>query len=494
MKKLVKLFSVIIIACLLFSNVVLAGTSVASSETTMKLVEDNKATLTFGKYGWFEKKMENIDTKNKTIDLRFTVKNNAEEEAVPAGQVVLLIDNSFSMSDPENEVYISEGVYKTRKQLVIDSAKELVNKLYAANDKMEVGVVEFATNTDTSKWGTMDDAKVITQTLTTNKADVATALATVEADTMGNRTDIQAGLRAAYGLFATSTSDLKKYIVILTDAIPNVVLYEGDTTRNNVQDLLDKDKYLSKYADVVKKELQDIKADGVNVISMLINMSEINQFNGLDLTYKEISEYIFGTSVAPLAGPVYYVSDEEVEDTVSDNIYEDLIPSVDYNITDIVIKDYFPDNIVDNFTFSYVSKPDKGEISETIDKSDKSITWRISKLAPGETATFVIRLKANEKVDSSILNINLPTNKNVTIDYQENGTNGKQVSSDKCPIIMLQHETIKPKVNEVVKDNTTAPKSIPQTGEETKTIISSLILLSGLIGLASYVYYKKNRV
>ena len=608
MKRFVRLISIMIVSVLLFSTTVFAGSPVASGDAKMKLVEDNKATLTFGKYGWFEKKMEAIDTINKTVDLSLTVKNNAEKAQAKAGQVVLLIDNSWSMSDPDNNVTVN-GKETSRKQLVIDSAKKLVNELYEANSEIEIGVVEFATSKDTSKWGTMNDAKTITTKLTNKKEDALTAIATVEADTMDTRTDIQAGLRAANNLLKASKKDLSQYIVVLTDAIPNVVLngeiiddaqnitssdiekafkesyikvgtknlvdsrvesvkiyrtkeeqrenvgityldsdivghitysvkpdslaegsegskwiaangeISGDwvvnkglyfgirnnkfyifgtsgsdsfddkdviytftsnssSTANDVQDLLDKDKYLKNYVDVTKKELKSIKAEGTTVISMLIDMADDQYFNGMDLSYRDISEYLFGTTTNPVAGPVYYVTYKEIEKTVSENIYEDLMPKVDYSMSNIIVTDYIPKNIVDNFDYSIVKLPSKGKISTEI-KADNSIEFRIEKLDPGETATVTFRLKLKKQFDGDIVGKNLPTNDKVTVDYEENNAPGKQVSSDKCPIIALDVE---------------AKKVIPQTGENTKTMISALILSAGFVGVMSFVYYKKNRI
>lgn len=54
----------------------------------------------------------------------------------------------------------------TRKQLVLDSASQLVDKLLSSNSDIKIGVVEFATSTDVSKEGTEDDAKAITPALT----------------------------------------------------------------------------------------------------------------------------------------------------------------------------------------------------------------------------------------------------------------------------------------------------------------------------------------
>ena len=57
--------------------------------------------------------------------------------------------------------------------------------------------------------------------MVTTKEAVNSVFDTVATTTMGPTTDIQMGLRAAEGLFTDSTT-AKKYIVLLTDGIPNV--------------------------------------------------------------------------------------------------------------------------------------------------------------------------------------------------------------------------------------------------------------------------------
>lgn len=483
MKKILKCTFVLIIA-LLFTSTVFAGTPVSSGDAKMTLVSDNKADLTFGKYGTFEKKMDAINTTNKTIDLSLTVTNNQEKQqdqtvtSVKAGEVIFLIDGSRSMK--VNNVTV-EGKTTSREAIVINAAKTLAQKLFAANKEMKIGVVEFATSTTTTEEGTAADAKTITSSLATSLDATTTALDTVASDTMGSRTDLEAGLDAAENLLnTTSTSNSEKYIITLTDAIPNVAI--GVTPKT------DGTKWTSAYDENVftptKNKLVSLKNKGINVISLLINMTDDEiQTSTMDPkpTYKQVAQDIFGTESSATAGPVYYVEDSSATTAITESIYNNLTETKtvsatnEYKLTDIVIKDYIPQNIIDNFNFSYIVSPTIGTISQSIDTSDNSITWTIPELNPGETATVKYRLSLKDNFDSDILNINLPTNKNVTIDYKENGKDGPQVSSDKCPIVKL-----------TVEDK----KVIPNTGTN-ETQIMILIAVVALIGITSFILSKR---
>lgn len=469
MKKSLKLLFVSLISLLLCSTMVFAGTPVASGDATMKLVEDNLCEIKFGESGEFTKKMTAIDTQNKTIDITLTAKNNAkpaEGDTKVPGEVVLLIDNSNSMAT--NSVTVN-GKTTTRKDLVLEAANELVSKLYKADSSFKVGVVEFATSTDESKKGTAEDAKIVTSSLVSSENDAKAALTTIKNEKMGAQTNIVAGLDAANKLLSTST-DSKKFIVLLTDAIPNTAY--GVTY----------DLYTSASADPTKAKLKEIANKNVNILSMLIHMTEDEiQISKEDPkpTYLEKANSIFGTTTAPTAGSVYYADDKDVTTTVTNTIYDELITKANTSansLTNIVIKDYFPDYIINNFDYAQLTQPDKGNVTATVNKEDNSITWTISQLNPGESSNFTYRLKLKNTFDSDIVAKNLSTNKDVTIDYEQNGKKQPQVHNDKCPIVIL---------------DVTATKKIPQTGSNTWFIIGSITTTALTIGIVSFISSKK---
>ncbi len=477
MKKIIS-FILVFMTALVVSGSVYA-TPVAKGDATMSLVKDEVANIEFGQFGKFEKKMVNIDLANKTIDIKLTAVNDQvvkddeiTETVTKAGQVIFLIDGSNSMllERPIN------GATTTRQNVVIDSAKDLADKLFKANDKMKIGIVEFATTTVPEEEGGDDDATIITPTLVENKADFDTAIAKLDENVMGPRTNIEVGLEKAESLLAEATAEGEgKYVVILSDAIPN--------TSKGVSF----DTYSEKTSAPTKAKLLDLKSKGINVISLLMDMSD-DEIEASEEdpkpTYKQVAERIFGTTANPTAGPVYYVSDSEATKTITDSIYSNLtetvtttVPGEKYVLTDIVIKDYIPQNYVDNFDFSILTKPNIGTVTDKIDTTDKnSITWTIPELNPGDIATLTYRLALKNSFDSSIVGVNLPTNEDVTVDYLENGEKGDTKHNDKCPVVILDVE---------------AKKKIPQTGSNTWLTVGLLVTASVVIGGISFINYKR---
>ena len=499
-----------------FSSVFASPT--AKGDATMSLVKDEIASGTFGEqnYGSYRKEKVNFDAAKKIIDIKLTVTNNApepssHEEEIPndlPGEIVYLIDISNSMT--VNEVTIN-GQTVSRKQAVVDAAKILTDKLFAQNKDLKVGVVGYATSTqqrDPDERGTLKDAKVFTESLVSTKEAANTAFDTAASTTMGATTDIQMGLRAAEGLFTNSTT-AKKYIVLLTDGIPNVA--EGVTPRTypegsgqqGFESAYDMDVF-----NPTKTEVKGLASKGINLVSILIHMTDTElpistmtegemrtmyEAIGKDIsqagekpTYLDVSKYIFGTTSSPIAGSVYYIpNDEDIYQYITEEVYDSLIGEPtkktvvdvpEYVLEDIVLKDYFPANIVANFDKSELVAASKGTITSKIDTSDNSITWTIGDLKPGETATYTYRLTLKDTFDSSIIGKNLPTNEKITITYKENDKDGKPVEDTRCPVVIL---------------DVTPKKDIPQTGENTILYVGLAIIAVASIAVVSKVKSRK---
>ena len=156
----------------------------------------------------------------------------------------------------------------------------------------------------------------------------------------------------------------------------------------------------------------------------------------IEKTFGEIINEIFGTEENPTTGNFYYVTDDEVEETITNDIYNSLLP-VSQSYKNIVIKDYFPQEIIDNFEFAYVSDTNIGEISAEVDPTDNSITWTIPELASGQTATVQYTLKLKEDFDSSIVDKLLDTNEKVDITYKDFNNKDQSQTSDVTPVLRL---------------------------------------------------------
>ena len=407
-KKISLILFTFITLILLITNLSLAS----YSTVTMTVVEEPVCTIELGEHSQFEKRLIEKNLNNKEVTLQLQVTNN-ETSIKPTGEIMLVLDNSDSM---QNETSTGE----IRKDLVFESAQALVSNLLEDNTQLQIGVVSFSTNTDMSKEATIEDASIVSS-LSSNATELNNAISNIEAN--GPRTDLQAGLLLASQQF--SEEDNNKYMIVLTDGVPNVAIgsnnpYYSDTTITQT-----------------KEQLQTLEADGIQITTMLTGIDDESYVpNGTDKNFGEIIEEIFGTPENPTAGNFYYVTDDQIETTITENIYNDLLP-VEKTLTNIVIKDYFPEEIIDNFDFAYVSDANIGEISAEVDTSDNSITWTIPELASGQTATVQYTLKLKEDFDSSIVDKILDTNEKVDITYNDFDGTGQSKTSDVTPKLRL---------------------------------------------------------
>lgn len=400
--------------------ILIANISLASYETvTMTIIEEPVCTIEIGENSKFEKRLVEKNLTNKEVILQLQVTN--EETAVqPTGEIMLVIDNSKSMEE------IVEGT-TTREDLVIESAKSLVSTILEGNDHLRIGVVSFSSNEEVEKEGSIEDANLISE-LTSNSEELEAAISNIEYT--GPRTDLEAGLNLASQYF--SEEDNSKYVIVLTDGVPNVAI---DYTEGYYSD------------DVITKtktQLESLEAAGYNVITMLTGISNPEGLPGIrddDKTYGDIIEEIFGTEENPTVGKFYYVQDTEIEQTITENIYNDLLP-IEKVLTDITVTDYFPQEIINNFNFAYVSEPNIGTVSTEIDKENGSITWIISQLEPGETATVQYSLKLKEDFDSTIINQIIDTNEKIDITYTDFEGEIIKDTSDVTPKLRLTEPPI----------------------------------------------------
>ena len=457
----------------LSSMIVTLATSVlaANEDVTLVKVKDNVCTIKLGEDGEVIKQLISVDNEKKEVTLQIDVKNlkSKEEETKPT-EMFLVIDDSKSMSD---NTLISG---KTRKEAVFTAAKTLAEQILKEQPSTKIGVVSFSSNSEMSKEGTLEDAKLIIEP--SNKIDEITS-AIDNIQTTGGRTNIDAGLQTAKAHFSTETT-LNKYLILLTDGVPNnsvgtSLTYSGNTAKNT------------------KATLKSIQDSGINIITVMTGVNSTYQpdpdgtssAEAAGKTYKDLAEEIFGTQESPTYGKFYYVLDESVENTITKDVYQDVSVVIENEIKDITVVDYFPLNIVENYDFEIFEEANIGTVTPTVDTKNNSITWKITTLKAGETASFKYKLKLKEKFNEKIINVETPTNQKVDVEYTGTDGTNKKATSDVTPSIMLKKDVTPEPKPEEPKDNSIAPNPIPQTGDNLAFVVLGMVVLA--VGLVIYI-------
>lgn len=426
----------------------------ASKVTVFELVSDKSCTINLGDKGRFEKKVADFSATEKSITLQLSLVNtSAPSNVTKPSELFLVIDNSNSMIEHSTE----SGI--TRKEAVIESASNLADTLFKAYPDLQIGVASFSSKDGVE--GTLADAK-LEQNLTSDVTEVKNALANIETSN-GARTNIEAGLTIAEQNY--TDEDNTKVLVLLSDGVPNNDAHGNFAT------------YSGEVAANTKSKLQELNNEGINILGAMIGLNGEEPEPTTQRTYQDLAEEIFGTPDKPTVGSFYYIQDKEIEETLNNTIVDILVPTHDTKLNNVVIKDYFPQTIIDNFNFEYVASPNIGEVSTEINKTDNSITWTIEVLNEDEVATLSYKLTLKDNFNKEILDEILPTNENVDITYNTDG----HVESNDSPTVRVKEEVPPQK-----EDNTTAQKPIPQTGNNSfiaLVVIAGIAIILAIVGI-----------
>ena len=483
MKKSLSLvaFIIVLVIMILMNTVVYA----ANEDVTLEEVDDTICDIKLDEYGEVVKHLVSVDDPSKEIVLQVDVTNqkDVEEDIIPS-EIFLVIDNSLSMI----ENTLDDGT--SRKDAVFSAAKELSRKILEAQPSTTIGIVSFSTN-DANE-GTIDDANLEIMP-TGNIDEINNAIDGIQAT--GARTNIDAGLQVARNNFSTEGT-LNKYLILLTDGVPNTAV--GGPTMT----------YSGEVTTKTRETLQSIVDMGINIVTVMtgVDSSYMPDPDGnlspdaANKTYQDLAEEIFGTQETPNYGKFYYVTDENVITTITDNVYADVVVIRKNEIKDITVVDYFPANIIENYDFEILEQPNIGQVTAEVNLENNSITWNIANLPAGETATFKYKLTLKENFNEEIINVVTPTNEKVDVTYTDPEGNTQTETSDDSPSVILIKEEEPENVPEEnipeenvpeenvpvenIVDNTIAPGTLPQTGDTLFYIATVLAL--GAVGVTIY--------
>ena len=433
-----------------------------ATDVTMEVVEDNICTIKLNESAEFEKKLVETNLTKHQVTLQLKV-NNAAKSMIPSGEMMLVIDSSSSM----NQKIDGE---KTRKDLVLESANKLVEDLLKANPtSLKIGVVTFSTGAEKDSngyiiTGTEADAQKVCD-FTNDVSTLKTKISAIEGT--GQYTNLDSGLKLAKSQYTSENNN--KYMIVLTDGLPNLAVGHNDlVTYDGLTDVINE----------TKSTLTSL--NNVEVITMLTGIENEEATFRTDgtntYTYGQVIQNVFGTEENPTKGKFYKINDNEIEKTITEKIYRELLP-VENALEDIVVEDYFPQYIVDNFEMTYVEGIDVSNVSAKIDTEANSITWNLAKLPAGQTATIQYRLTLKDEFDEKIIDQILDTNEKIHITYKDfDGTSKEQTSE----------ETPKIKLTRIPVDNTVAPDPIPKAGTPVMAVgIISAIAVVGFLGYKS---------
>lgn len=428
-----------------------------------------------------------------TIELKVSNEKKSLSSTEPKGtEVIFVIDNSVSMEDKVN------GTEKSRRDLVISAAKEFTSKLYKDIDNLQVGALYYYgyNNSTFESVGNEHSVKMLSS-LTKDEAKIQKALTDLSTAEYNYGTNTQAGLKKAQSMFSKDKNK-QRYIILLSDGVPNHAI----GVPLGVSETLTEEERNEQIRSKTVETLIEIKQEDINLITILTGIGDLESESD-----KRMLESVFGTEENPQAGLLYNIEDADIEKIIEEEIYSKLVGELQNPITTVKVVDYFPEDIIDNFEFSYVGNPSNGTVNgKSLDPSTKTITWYIDSIKGNENATLRYKLKIKDMNNKDLMNKVISTNEKVIVSYTDKEKKDYTVTLSSSPKIRLTKRnataepTTKPtrspstgnsstggttRGNSSIKDPTTAEGKYPYAGAQ--------IVLIGLLGtlVASIIIYVK---
>lgn len=445
----------------------------------------------------------NSDTGEVTIELKLsnTAKDKEQTQKYDNTEVYLLVSENIANNEESFQKHFN-------------NITTLTKKIFDTSSKTKIGIVGIKGTISDSKldengkmtWGPKDESDVngsesnaeVVIKATSNQSDIQKSLKNMNSSHEEYRTNLQAAIRLANKSYSKDTN---KILISLYDDVPNIAIGVCSTITygglfsdySNV-----KDAVTAKYEKVstnTQNEILKLKESNISFILLRPGNTSYddtyyNTETGektLDFDGSPYVEKIYGTMDKPTYGKTYSFDSNNIDTIITENIYQDVKELIQSDIKSVKIVDYFPEDITDNFEFSYVGNPSIGTTTEKIDPESKIITWDVGTLKGDEVATLKYKLKIKDMKNSELLNKTIATNEKVVLTYKDTEAKDYTVTLTSSPKVQLTEvKEIKKEENE--KDDTIAKENFPQTGLNMFITIISIIAIT-LVGIFMYKKY-----
>lgn len=452
MKKVLRIIIAVVMIFVMFSSYSFAE---IATKNKLEIVEKSAEELKLeNEQGKVSKSIVDITDDEVTIELKLEnvrddIKKSNESE------IMLVIDKSGSMEEETDTGEI-------RKTMMVNSAKTLVEKIFNSTTNVKVGIVTFSSEQNIKDIGTIEDADVKLP-LSDEKQTILSKLEEIKNEKFLYATNIEAGIGKAESCYSSASNN--RVMIILTDGIPNCDIHGNYCGRNGHGNIDEVKEY-------TKQALIGQQNKGVNIISMMTGVKDDDE--------QEVIEEVFGTEDNPTAGKFYNIKDTDLSNIVENEIFKDVMQIIQYPIDEVKMVDYFPDDIMNNFEFSYVDEQNFGTVSNSINPESKTITWDIGTLKGNEVAALKYKLKLKKLENGDLLNKVIATNDKVVLTYKDKDLKDYSVTLSSSPKIKL--------VKFEIEDDSVSPNILSQTGEYS-VIIAGILIIA--IVIIAYMRYKK---
>ena len=444
--------------------------------------------------GFFDNKITSFDSNLGTVNLELSLNNSSSNQDQEAGHY----------ENTEIFIILPEVNSNETKTTYANYIETFANKVFEANSNTKIGIVgmngtindndenNIATDNDESTIpGSMDDAEIITMP-TTNVTDLVNGITNMNPENWKYHYNLEVAIRIAKNNFS---DDVNRILISLYDNVPGIVI--GETARVNYGGIFGTTaeeavrNHLTKIVNQTKTEILSLADEDISFILLRpddtsFDQTWVNENTGeiiLELDGKPYVDDLYGSIDNPTYGKMYSLNNDNLEQIVTDYIYNDVMGEIGTAISDVSIEFTFSQDILDNFDITIGNSSDMN-----IDNlaTDGIMVWNVGSLEANESATLNYSLQMKDMNNTSLLDKTIPIAEQVVLTYNDSSAQEHTVTSTDSPSVRLVRDEVieipDPGNNNVnnnnntLIDNTVAPGTIPQTG--INPIIFVIIALS----------------
>lgn len=436
----------------------------------------------------------------------------------------LSLNNSSSSQDQETEHYENTEIFiiipevssNETKTTYANYIETFADKVFEANSNTKIGIVgmngtisdldenNIATDNDEGTIpGSMDDAKIITMP-TTNVTDLVNGITNMNPENWKYHYNLEVAIKIAKNNFS---DDVNRILISLYDNVPGIVI--GEASRVNYGGIFGTTieeavrNHLTRIVNQTKTEILSLADEDISFILLRPDDTSFDQTwtnadTGeiiLELDGKPYVDDLYGSIDNPTYGKMYSLNNANLEQIVTDYIYNDVMEEIGTAISNVSIEFTFSKDILDNFD---ITIGDSSDINIDNLTTDGIMVWNVGSLDANESVTLKYSLKIKDMNNSNLLNKTIPIAEQVVLTYNDSSAKEHTVTSTDSPSVRLVRDEVieipDPGNNNVNNnnntpiDNTVAPGTIPQTG--INPIIFVIIALSVIVMI---VLIKKNK-
>ena len=456
--------------------------------------------------GFLDNKITSFDSNLGTVNLELSLNNSSSNQDQEADHY----------ENTEIFIILPEVNSNETKTTYANYIETFANKVFEANSNTKIGIVgmngtisdldenNIATDNDEGTIpGSMDDAEIITMP-TTNVTDLVNGITNMNPENWKYHYNLEVAIRIAKNNFS---DDVNRILISLYDNVPGIVI--GETARVNYGGIFGTTaeeavrNHLTKIVNQTKTEILSLADEDISFILLRPDDTSFDQTwtntnTGeiiLELDGKPYVDDLYGSIDNPTYGKMYSLNNDNLEQIVTDYIYNDVMGEIGTAISQVSIEFTFSQDILDNFDITIGNSSDINIDNLT---TDGIMVWNIGSLEANESATLNYSLQMKDMNNSSLLDKTIPIAEQVVLTYNDSSAQKHTVTSTDSPSVRLVRDEVieipDPGNNNVNNnnntpiDNTVAPGTIPQTG--INPIIFVIIALSVIVMI---VLIKKNK-